>query len=56
VVDPHANRPEEPEEAKEAAEHKATFLHVLKGLEAARKYMCPLDTENTSHYYNVKQS
>jgi hypothetical protein len=40
VVDPHSDRPEEEQkEAKEAAEHKATFLHVLKGLEAASKYM-----------------
>jgi hypothetical protein len=34
VLDQHLTRPEE-----EVAEHKATFLDALKGLEAARKYM-----------------
>jgi hypothetical protein len=34
-------RPEE-----EVAEHKATFLDALKGLEAARKYMWQFDTKN----------
>jgi hypothetical protein len=39
----HLTRPEEEEEV---AEHKATFLDALKGLEAARKYICQFDTEN----------
>jgi hypothetical protein len=36
---------EEPEEEK-LAEHKASFLDSLKGLEAARKYSCQLDATN----------
>jgi hypothetical protein len=43
VLDQHFTRLEEEEEI---AEHKATFLDVLKGLEAVRKYMCKFDTEN----------
>jgi hypothetical protein len=43
VLDQHLTRPEEEEEV---AEHKAAFLDTLKGLEAARKYMCQFDTEN----------
>jgi hypothetical protein len=38
-----------PEEEEEVAEHKATFLDALKGLEAARKYICQFDTEK----YNI---
>jgi hypothetical protein len=39
VSDQHLTRSEEkPEEEEEAAEHKATILDALKGLEAARKY------------------
>jgi hypothetical protein len=37
---------EKPEETEEVAEHKATFLDALKGLEAARKHMCQFDTKN----------
>jgi hypothetical protein len=29
-------------------EHKATYLDALKGLQAARKYMCQFDTENNT--------
>jgi hypothetical protein len=43
VLDQHLTRPEEEEEEED---HKATFLDVLKGLEAARKYLCQFDTEN----------
>jgi hypothetical protein len=32
----------------EVAEHKATFLDTLKGLEAARMYICQFDTKNNS--------
>jgi hypothetical protein len=35
-----------PEEEVEVAEHKATFLDALKGLQAAGKCMCQFDTEN----------
>jgi hypothetical protein len=38
VSDQHLTRPEEPEQEEEVAEHKATFLDVQKGLEAAIKY------------------
>jgi hypothetical protein len=34
------------EEEQEVAEHKATFLDALKGLDAARKYMCQFETKN----------
>jgi hypothetical protein len=34
------------QEEEEVAELKATFLDTLKGLQAARKYMCQFDTEN----------
>jgi hypothetical protein len=33
---------------EEVAEHKATFLDVLKGLEAVRKYMCQFVTDNNN--------
>jgi hypothetical protein len=55
VVDPHLARPEEePEEEEEVAEHRATFLDALKGLETARKHMCPFNTKNNITI-NVKQ-
>jgi hypothetical protein len=38
-------REEEPEEEEDVAEHKATFLDALKGLEAAREYKCQFYTE-----------
>jgi hypothetical protein len=38
-------KPEEPEE--EVAQHKATFLVALKGLEALGKYSCQFYTKNT---------
>jgi hypothetical protein len=44
MLDQHLTRPEE----EEVAEHKPTFLDPLKGLEAARKYVCQLDTENNN--------
>jgi hypothetical protein len=44
VLDQHLTRPEEEEEV---AEHKVTFLVALRGLEAARKYMCQFDTKNS---------
>jgi RecA/RadA recombinase len=37
---------EEPGGGNEVAGHKATFFDALKGLEAARKHMCQVDTEN----------
>jgi hypothetical protein len=43
VLDQHLTRPEGEEEV---AEHKAAFMVVLKGLEAAEKYMCQFDTKN----------
>jgi hypothetical protein len=47
VSDQHLTRSEEePEEEEEAAEHKGTILDALKGLKAARKYMCQIDMEN----------
>jgi hypothetical protein len=47
VLDQQLTRLEEKlEEDKDVAEHKATFLVVLKGLEADRKYICQFDTEN----------
>jgi hypothetical protein len=47
MLDKHLTRPEkEPEEEEEVAEHKATFLDALEGLESVRKYMCQFDTEN----------
>jgi hypothetical protein len=48
VLEQHLIKPEEPEEESEVAEHKATFLDTLKGLEAARKYVCQFDTTNNS--------
>jgi hypothetical protein len=43
------NRPEEePEEDKEVAEHKATFLDALKWLEAATKYLYWFDIKNSN--------
>jgi hypothetical protein len=48
VLDQHLTRPEEePEQEEEVAEHKATFLDALQGLEAARKYICQFDAENS---------
>jgi hypothetical protein len=38
---------EEPEEEEEVAEHKTTFLDLLKVLEAARKYIHQFDTKNS---------
>lgn len=36
-----------PEDEKDVAEHKNnTFLDALKGLEAARKYVCQIDIKN----------
>jgi hypothetical protein len=43
VLDQHLTRPEE-ETKNEVA--KVTFLDALKGLEAARKYICQFDTKN----------
>jgi hypothetical protein len=40
-------RPEEPEEGMEVAEKKATFLDVLKGLEASTKYLYQSVTKNS---------
>jgi hypothetical protein len=41
VLDQRLTRPEEESEEKgDVAEHKATFLDAVKGLVAARKYMC----------------
>jgi hypothetical protein len=34
-------------EEEEVAEHKATFFDALKGLEAARKYLCQSHTKNS---------
>jgi hypothetical protein len=39
LLNQHLNRPEE----EEVAEYKAAFLDALKGLEAARKYICQFD-------------
>jgi hypothetical protein len=46
VIDRHLTRPEEPEEEEDVAEHETKFLDALKGLEAARKYICQFNTEN----------
>jgi hypothetical protein len=47
VLDQQLTRSEEePEGDKEVAEHKATFLDALKGLEAARKYIHQFHTKN----------
>jgi hypothetical protein len=47
VLDKHLTRPEEgPEEEEEVAEHKATFLDTMKGLEATRKYIHQFDIKN----------
>jgi hypothetical protein len=43
VLDQHLTRPKEEEEV---SEHTATFLDVLKGLEAARKYVYQFDIKN----------
>jgi hypothetical protein len=43
VLDQHLTRPEE---EVEVAEHKASFLDALKGLQAARKCMCQFDNDN----------
>jgi hypothetical protein len=42
LLDQHLITPQE-----EGAEHRATFLDALKGLEAATKCMCQFNTENT---------
>jgi hypothetical protein len=48
VLDEYLTRPEEdPEEDWEVAEHKATFLDALKGLETATKYLYRFDTKNS---------
>jgi hypothetical protein len=47
MLDEHFTRPEEePEEEEEVAEHKATFLDSLKGLEAARNNIHQFYTKN----------
>jgi hypothetical protein len=46
VPDQHLPRPEE--EPEKVAEHKATFLAALRGLEAARKYIHQSDTKNNT--------
>jgi hypothetical protein len=38
---------EETDEEQEVAEHKATFLDALKGLEAATRYICQFDTNSS---------
>jgi hypothetical protein len=40
-------RPEEDPE-KEVVEDKMAILYLLKGLEAARKYMCQFDSEEST--------
>jgi hypothetical protein len=39
---------EEPEEEEEVVECKATVMNALKGLEAARKYICQFDTKHNT--------
>jgi hypothetical protein len=46
VLGQHLTMPEE-ETEEEVAEHKATLLDGLKGLEAARKYIHQFDTKNS---------
>jgi hypothetical protein len=46
VLDQHLYGPEEEPEQEERAEHTAAFLDPLKGLEAARKYMCQIASKN----------
>jgi hypothetical protein len=48
VLDHHLIKPEEPEEEKEVAENKATFLDALTGLDAHKKYTCQFDTKNNT--------
>jgi hypothetical protein len=48
VLDQHLINPEKNQKWKRKfAENKATFLDALKGLEAARKYVCQFDTKNS---------
>jgi hypothetical protein len=47
VLDQHLTKPEGKTNEEEVAEHKATFLDALKGLEAATKYICQFDTKNS---------
>jgi hypothetical protein len=42
----HLIKSEEPKKEEEVAEHKSTFLDAVKGLEAARKYICRFDTKH----------
>jgi hypothetical protein len=53
VLDQHLTRQEEEEEV---AEHKATSLDALKGLEAARKYVRVSILYREQYYCNVQQS
>jgi hypothetical protein len=54
MLDQHLIKPEEePEGEKEVAENKPTFLDALKGLEAARNYVCQFDTKK-KYYSNVQ--
>jgi hypothetical protein len=47
VLDQHLTRPEEePEEEEKVAEHKATILDALHGLETARNYISQFDTKH----------
>jgi hypothetical protein len=47
MLDKHLTRAEkEPEEEEEVAQHEATLLDALEGLETVTKYMCHFDTEN----------
>jgi hypothetical protein len=48
VLEQHLTKPgEETDEEEEVAEHKATFLDTPKGLEAATKYICQFDINNS---------
>jgi hypothetical protein len=46
VLVQHLTRPEE-EPEEEVAEHKTTFLDILKRLEAARKYVHQFSTKSS---------
>jgi hypothetical protein len=41
---------------REVVEYKVTFLDALKGLEAARKYVCQFDTENNTVICNKAEN
>jgi hypothetical protein len=43
----HSLQPLRLQNVDHAFEEEATFLDTLQGLEAARKYMCQFDTENS---------